>query len=127
MATLGIKDTKQIVYRTVSGAARLASPRLYSRCAACGTNSDSRQTFSPLAQALPERTHPLCWGFARQPPNWPVAEAGRKPQPNLATCILVPTHFLSRTVRRSGHSPLSASITSIYALIRFYLESKWVI
>jgi hypothetical protein len=34
--TLGVKDRKQLVYRTAFGIARLASPRLYSRCARCG-------------------------------------------------------------------------------------------
>jgi len=58
-APLGNKDTKQVVYRTVFGVARLNSPRLYSRCSECGMLADSRPTFSPLAQALPERTHPL--------------------------------------------------------------------
>ena len=55
----GNKDTKEVVYRTVFGVARLNSPRLYSRCSACGMLADRRPTFSPLAQALPERTHPL--------------------------------------------------------------------
>jgi hypothetical protein len=57
-APLGTKDTKRVVYRTVFGVARLNSPRFYSRCGACGMLADSRQTFSPLAQALPERRHP---------------------------------------------------------------------
>ena len=57
-ATLGTKDTKRLVYRTAFGVAQLVSPRLYSRCASCGTIAAGGHTFSPLAQALPERTHP---------------------------------------------------------------------
>ena len=38
--------------------AHVDSPRLYSRCAKCGTVACCGQTFSPLALALPERTHP---------------------------------------------------------------------
>lgn len=56
--TLGVKDTKQLVYRTAFGVARLVSPRLYSRCACCGTMAGRAKTVSPLAQALPERSHP---------------------------------------------------------------------
>jgi hypothetical protein len=57
-AVLGVKDRKQLVYRTAFGIARLASPRLYSRCAGCGTMASCGHTFSPLAQAVPERTRP---------------------------------------------------------------------
>jgi hypothetical protein len=51
--TLGVKDRKQLVYRTAFGIARLASPRLYSRCARCGTMAGRANTVSPLAEALP--------------------------------------------------------------------------
>ena len=51
--SLGVKDTKQLVYRTAFGVARLASPRLYSRCAFCGTMAGQAKTVSPLARALP--------------------------------------------------------------------------
>ncbi|MEP6593344.1 MAG: hypothetical protein ABJC51_06615, partial [Acidobacteriota bacterium] len=56
--SLGVKDTKQLVYRTTFGIARLVSPRLYSRCTLCGTMAGQAKTVSPLARALPERTHP---------------------------------------------------------------------
>ena len=56
--TLGVKDRKQLVYRTAFGIARLASPRLYSRCARCGTMAGRAKTVDPLAEVLPERTHP---------------------------------------------------------------------
>ena len=56
--SLGVKDTQQWVHRTAFGVARLASPRLYSRCAFCGTMAGQAKTVSPLARALPERTHP---------------------------------------------------------------------
>jgi predicted Zn-ribbon and HTH transcriptional regulator len=55
---LGVKDTKTIVYRTVYGKAHLDSPRLYSACGRCGTHVTPARSFSPLADALPERTHP---------------------------------------------------------------------
>src|SRR5471030_1932221 len=34
---LAVKDAKSIIYRTAFGKAKLASPRLYARCASCGT------------------------------------------------------------------------------------------
>ena len=55
---LAVKDTKNIVYRTAFGKASLPSPRLYTRCAGCGAVAHHRDSFSPLALALPERTHP---------------------------------------------------------------------
>jgi uncharacterized protein with PIN domain len=55
---LGVKDAKTIVYRTVYGKARLDSPRLYSTCGRCGARATPARSFSPLADALPERTHP---------------------------------------------------------------------
>ena len=55
---LATKDSKTIVYRTAFGKARLASLRLYSRCDCCGTWAARKGSFSPLAEALPERTHP---------------------------------------------------------------------
>ena len=55
---LATKDSKVIVYRTAFGKARLDSPRLYSRCSACGACASAQASFSPLAEALPERTHP---------------------------------------------------------------------
>jgi hypothetical protein len=55
---LGVKDAKTIVYRTVYGKARLDSPRLYSTCGRCGACATPARSFSPLADALPERTHP---------------------------------------------------------------------
>jgi hypothetical protein len=55
---LGIKDSKTIVYRTVYGKAHLDSPRLYSTCGRCGAHATPARSFSPLAEALPERTHP---------------------------------------------------------------------
>lgn len=57
-AQLATKDTKALVYRTVFGKARLDSPRLYCRCVECGMVACLGHTFSPLALALPERTHP---------------------------------------------------------------------
>lgn len=55
---LAVKDTKSIVYRTAFGKASLPSPRLYARCTGCGAVAFHRDSFSPLALALPERTHP---------------------------------------------------------------------
>lgn len=55
---LGVKDQKQVVYRTAFGKASLPSPRLYSRCAHCGHRARVTETFSPMASALPERSHP---------------------------------------------------------------------
>ena len=55
---LATKDSKVIVYRTAFSKARLDSPRLYSRCSACGACASAQASFSPLAEALPERTHP---------------------------------------------------------------------
>ncbi|WP_156901811.1 hypothetical protein [Azohydromonas australica] len=55
---LGVKDTKTIVYRTVYGKGHLDSPRLYSACGRCGTHITPARSFSPLADVLPERTHP---------------------------------------------------------------------
>ena len=52
------KDSKLIVYRTAFGKVRLDGPRLYSRCSACGAYTSAQASFSPLAEALPERTHP---------------------------------------------------------------------
>ena len=57
-ARLATKDSKTVVYRTAFGKARLDSPRLYSRCGGCGASSSAQASFSPLAEALPERTHP---------------------------------------------------------------------
>ena len=57
-AQLATKDSKTIVYRTAFGKARLDSPRLYSTCNGCGASAAGRASFSPLAEALPERTHP---------------------------------------------------------------------
>ena len=57
--TLGVKDRNKLVYRTAFvGVERSISPRLYSRCACCGTMAGRAKTISPLAQALPERTPP---------------------------------------------------------------------
>ena len=56
--TLPVKDAKNIVYRTAFGKAKLASPRLYSSCSSCGHKSHARNSFSPLAEALPARTNP---------------------------------------------------------------------
>ena len=55
---LAVKDTKSIVYRTAFGKASRPSPRLYGRCARCGAVAYHRESFSPLAIALPERAHP---------------------------------------------------------------------
>jgi hypothetical protein len=55
---LGIKDTKQLAYRTMYGKAILRSPRFYSRCGTCGFVSGDGATISRLAHALKERTHP---------------------------------------------------------------------
>ena len=55
---LATKDSKTIVYRTAVGKARLESPRLYSRWDYCGAWAASKRSFSRLAEALPERTHP---------------------------------------------------------------------
>ena len=55
---LATKDSKTVVYRTAFGKARLDSPRLYSRCSGCGAGASPQASFSPLAEALPERAHP---------------------------------------------------------------------
>jgi hypothetical protein len=55
---LGVKDTKTVGYRTVYGKVQLESPRLYSACGRCGFHVTPARSFSPLADALPERTHP---------------------------------------------------------------------
>jgi hypothetical protein len=55
---LGVKDIKTIVYRTVYGKAHLDSPRLFSACARCSSHATPARSFSPLADAMPERTHP---------------------------------------------------------------------
>ena len=55
---LATKDSKTVVYRTAFGKARLDSLRLYSRCGGCRASSSAQASFSPLAEALPERTHP---------------------------------------------------------------------
>lgn len=56
--SLGVKGQHEIVYRTPFGKARLTSPRLYSTCR-CGQAASKRhRTFSPLADALADRTHP---------------------------------------------------------------------
>lgn len=51
---LGRKGEHEIAYRTVFGKLRLNSPRLY-RCPKCHAG---RESFSPLAMCLPERTSP---------------------------------------------------------------------
>ncbi|MDM0117950.1 hypothetical protein QTI66_38340 [Variovorax sp. J22R133] len=55
---LATKTTRSLVYRTAFGKANLDSPQLYSRCAHCGTTACTGSTFNPLADALPERSHP---------------------------------------------------------------------
>ena len=55
---LATKDSKVVIYRTAFGKARLNSPRLYSQCGNCGASARPQASFSPLAEALPERTHP---------------------------------------------------------------------
>ncbi len=57
-APLSTKDCKTIMYRTAFGKVSCPSPRLYSRCSSCGSRAHGQATFSPLAIALPERTHP---------------------------------------------------------------------
>lgn len=54
-APLKVKDRRQIVYRTLFGKVRLSSPRL-SACPCRGANS--KQSFSPLASVLKDRSHP---------------------------------------------------------------------
>lgn len=54
-APLKVKDRRQIVYRTLFGKMRLSSPRL----SACPCrNSISKQSLSPLANVLKDRSHP---------------------------------------------------------------------
>lgn len=48
------KDQKAITMRTVFGQLRLESPRFYT----CSCQREPEQSFSPLAQKLPERTTP---------------------------------------------------------------------
>src|SRR5690242_14693568 len=48
------KDRQSIVFRTPFGKLKVASPRLYR----CRCESDTRDSFSPLAERLPERTSP---------------------------------------------------------------------
>jgi hypothetical protein len=48
------KDRQSIVYRTPFGKLKLDSPRLYR----CRCESEARESFSPLAECLPERTSP---------------------------------------------------------------------
>lgn len=55
---LGVKSRRKLTYRTAYGKATLPNPQLYSRCTHCGTKFDAAKTFSPMSQALPERTHP---------------------------------------------------------------------
>lgn len=57
-AQLGLKDTKTLVYRTAYGKSSRQSPRLYGHCSKCSTCVGERETFSPLADALPQRVHP---------------------------------------------------------------------
>ena len=52
---LKVKDCRQIVYRTLLGKLRLSSPRLIA--CQCQAGSSVR-SFSPLANALRDRTHP---------------------------------------------------------------------
>jgi hypothetical protein len=55
---LAVKGSAGIVYRTAFGKVTLEAPRLYSRCSACGARVAASTSFSPLALALPERSHP---------------------------------------------------------------------
>lgn len=55
---LAVKGSSAVVYRTAFGKIRLDAPRLYSRCSSCGVRVARASSFSPLANALPERTHP---------------------------------------------------------------------
>ena len=55
---LATKDSKAVIYRTAFGKAQLDSPRLYSRCSGCSACASTQASFSPLAEALPERMHP---------------------------------------------------------------------
>ena len=48
------KGQHQVVVRTLFGKLHLPSPRLY----ACPCQTDSRRSFSPLAELLPDRTAP---------------------------------------------------------------------
>ena len=52
------KDSRSIVYRTAYGKLRVTSPRLKTRCGACGFAGADQATISPVADALPERSHP---------------------------------------------------------------------
>jgi hypothetical protein len=54
-APLKVKDRRQIVYRTLFGKVRLPSPRLLA-CPCQGAHSG--KSFSPLASALRDRSHP---------------------------------------------------------------------
>jgi hypothetical protein len=59
-APLRCKGHHDIVFRTVFGKLTLPSPRLY-RCSCCAGDPEASATprsFSPLAEALPERTSP---------------------------------------------------------------------
>ena len=55
---LAVKGSTSIVYRTAFGKVKLEAPRLYSRCSSCGARVTASRSFSPLALALPERSHP---------------------------------------------------------------------
>lgn len=55
---LGVKSRRKLTYRTAYGKATLPNPQLYSQCSHCGTKFGAAKTFSPMSQALPERTHP---------------------------------------------------------------------
>ncbi len=54
----GGPNSKTIMYRIAFGKVSCPSRRLYSRCSSYGSRAHAQATFSPLAIALAERTHP---------------------------------------------------------------------
>jgi hypothetical protein len=116
------KDSKAIISRTAFGLARLDSPRLYSRCGGCRISAVLRRSFSPLAEALPERVHPqLPWPQSRYASTMSYrmarillsdalpagGTAGLEPEGQRATNR--PTARRGNAARREGHHPSAAT------------------
>ena len=100
---LAVKDQKQVVYRTAFGKCRLRSPRLYSRCAHCGHRLHAAETFSPLATALPERSHPQwIWLQTRFASVMSYAQARRFLAQAFAGALQLPATSIRANVQRIG-------------------------
>ena len=100
---LGLKDQKQVVYRTAFGKCRLPSPRLYSRCAHCGHRVHEAETFSALAMALPERSHPQwVWLQTRFASVMSYSQARRFLSQAFAGALQLPATSIRANVQRIG-------------------------